>query len=184
MVVPGPPSTLSGPRPRSLDQILNFGTGFIVISRQEAPVPTTAEGSTQDAVWWSRVWWSADGVTWVERTPEASEELLFGSAAAGPSGVLIRARDVNDNGYRLRSDAQLNWTRIDGGWPDDTAVFGVASSDVGWLAYGATGVGSATTAGAIWTSGGCCYLGASDDRRPGRVDQRPPLDREPAHRAR
>ena len=135
------------PATAQLDQILNFGTGFIMISRQEVPNPTTAQGSTQD-----RVWWSEDGVTWVERTPEASEGLVFGSAAAGPSGVLIRARDVNDNEYWLRSDAQLNWTRIDAGWPDDAAVFGVASSGVGWLAYGATGVGSATTAGAIWTS--------------------------------
>jgi len=135
------------PATAHLDRVLNFGTGFIMISRQEVPNPTTAQGSTQD-----RVWWSEDGVTWVERTPEASEGLVFGSAAAGPSGVLIRARDVNDNEYWLRGDAQLNWTRIDAGWPDDAAVFGVASSGVGWLAYGATGVGSETTAGAIWTS--------------------------------
>jgi hypothetical protein len=131
-----------------LERVLNFGTGFIVISRQEAPDPTTGQGSSRD-----RIWWSEDGVEWVERTPEASDGLYVTGVAAGPSGVLIRAFDLLSNEeYWLLSDDQLNWTRTDAQLQDHIGVWGVASSGAGWLAYGVTGADGASTTGAIWTS--------------------------------
>ena len=60
--------------------------------------------------------------------------------------------------------------------------------DRDWLDRLRTGADRASaarrTAGAIWTSVGCHDVGAGDGRPAGRVDQRPPLDREPACRAR
>jgi len=143
-------TAVDGDRPASepLGRLLNFGTGFLMISGQQVLDPTTGEESERD-----RVWWSGDGVDWAERTPEASEGLNFTSVTAGPSGVLIRAYDRPGGAYSwLLSDSQLNWTRTAGQMPDHIGVWGVAWGGAGWLAYGATGFDGASTTGAIWTS--------------------------------
>jgi hypothetical protein len=131
-----------------LDRILKFGTGFLMIGFQEVADPTTADDSTRFVIWWSD-----DGIEWVERTPEVTKDTYFGSVAAGPSGVLLRFWHGSDHGETwFRGDAKLNWTSIEAARPNDTAVFGIAPYGTGWIAYGETGVGNPTTTGAIWTS--------------------------------
>jgi hypothetical protein len=140
-------------RSTQLDHILRFKDGLIIIGREIVPNANGTPGATRPAVWWSE-----DGTTWVERTPEASEGLFFGSAAAGPSGLLISASDQRVHDYWLKSDADFNWTRVDAKWPNDVRIFGVAPGGLGWLAFGATGAGGITTMradgtqGGIWTS--------------------------------
>jgi len=148
------------------ERVLRFQDGYVMLGRESGT--DAGAGDSRQAVWWS-----VDGSTWVERTPEGSDFLNPWSAAAGRSGLLIYSSDKVGHKHWLRSDADFRWTRVDADWPDDVRIFGVAAGGAGWLAFGATGAGGPTTMraegtqGAIWTSSDAVSWVAATVNEPG-----------------
>jgi hypothetical protein len=106
--------------------------------------------------------------------------MVLDPIAAGPDGLLALARNLDGDQFWLRSDNDLNWTRRKAIWNPDVRIFSLAAGTSGWLALGATGVGTrdvgggaeARSSGAIWTSSdGLAWDPAAVQAPGGQINQ-------------
>lgn len=157
-----------------LDHILRLDDGLVVVGARRP-----AEGEPASGPAGFGLWWSADGRSWDERSPDGSAYLDVDAAAAGPDGVLLLARSLSGrrDSLMLVADRDFHWRREVPGWPDDVRLFGVASGGERWLAFGATGAGGITTMrpegtqAAIWTSAdGARWVPTTIEQPGGYID--------------